>query len=103
MCVCVWLWPILVGRHEQVFDTHERTFHDGGGESTDGGGESTDSVQYSVVHFSYTGNSVQCKPNEHIVPYSANRGSGIVFFTASGFFGKSGTLLQTTGGAVRSV
>ena len=23
-------------------DTHERTFHDGGGESTDGGGESTD-------------------------------------------------------------
>ena len=41
MCVCVWLWPILVGRHEQVFDTHERTFHDGGGESTD--------LKYSVA------------------------------------------------------
>ena len=55
---------------------------------------------YSVVHFSY--NSVQCKPNEHAVPYSADRGSGVDFFTVSGFLGESGTLVKTKELAVRS-
>ena len=55
---------------------------------------------YSVVHFSY--NSVQCKPNEHAVPYSADRGSGVDFLTVSGFLGESGTLVKTKELAVRS-
>ena len=46
--------------------------------------------------------SVQCKPNEHAVPYSADRGSGGDFFTVSGFLWKRGTLWKTKELAVRS-
>ena len=60
----------------------------------------THPIMYSVVHFSY--NSVQCKPNEHAVPYSADRGSGVDFLTVSGFLGESGTLVKTKELAVRS-
>ena len=53
------------------------------------------------VHFTY--NYVQCKPNAPIYPYSADRGSGVVFSIASGFLRQKTDLVKTKEVAVTSV
>ena len=53
------------------------------------------------VHFTY--NYVQCKPNAPIDPYSADRGSGVVFSIASGFLRQKTDLVKTKEVAVTSV
>ena len=44
------------------------------------------------VHFSY--NYLQCKPNAPIYPYSADRGSGVVFAIASGFLSQKTDFIE---------
>ena len=52
-------------------------------------------------HFTY--NYVHCKPNAPIDPYSADRGSGVVFSIASGFLRQKTDLVKTKEVAVTSV
>ena len=53
------------------------------------------------VHFTY--NYVQCKPNVPIDPYSADRGSGVIFSIASGFLRQKTDLVKKKEVAVTSV